>query len=615
METDIKIESLSLETNEIEEISVKQMFEDFEKEWLERSKSFLSKAQYNEKMAAGDQFDSFVDGEVADDPFWDEHSRSSRNYLANLFLTWSSRILEDRPSVACYPNEPGGDIKKAEACNKILEYCKQSQDFDNLCFKAAQLVQPHSAVGFKPVWDPLGGPKGKGYQVYDENGLPVFGENGKPIMESVGKPLGDVRWDVVSIFDYFTDGAEEIEDSEYVCFMDLISKAKARTLLNAYEMDEVEISVEDKMNVWGVKASGVPLRELWIKPGSYQLPDGLFAVMVGDKVLFSTSFPYDHGELPLGVWKCGPKRSSEYGMTHVDNAVYIQNVINHNVAALDSQAKTIKNIYLMGHTSIIDRIKDGNKMIPVDDPQMSQGVRYLEPPDRVKVLVSSLSDNERALFAIFGLNEMLTGAENLKSGTAAKSIAYLNKLDSMKMAGASRSLAKVILKIMRHTLKLYQQFVKVERIVQVLGKGNTYEALAFKGADIAGVDVRLEPISGLTQFRASVSEEAQTQMEQTGPTPEGMSQKQTGLRQTTYDKSQRDIISAQIDAVIKGLPQEVDQTLDPAIAVDEILGVVTDYYGTPIGQNLMAMLKSYRDLAQQQQQAQMQQQPQQGQPQ
>ena len=90
-------------------------------------------------------------------------------------------------------------------------------------------------------------------------------------------------------------------------------------------------------------------------------------------------------------------------------------------------------------------------------------------------------------------------------------------------------------------------------------------------------------------------------------TPQLQSQAQTGLRQDSFDKSQRDMIGAQIDALIKGEPQQADQTLDPAIAVDEILNVISAYWGTDIGMNLMGLLQQYKQFLSSQQ-AQMQQQ-------
>jgi hypothetical protein len=600
---DILIVTKDVDSGEVDELSIKTYILDAEKDWQQRSMGQLCTAEYNERMISGDQFIQVgATHQIEEGDFWTgDQQKSSRNHLANLALTWSSRVLEERPSIQCYPNEAGADLNKAEACNKILEYVKQNHDFDDLCFEAAQLVQPHSAVAFKVVWDPLSGPRSQGVQKFDENGFPQFDELGQPILEYVGAPLGDVSITLASIFDYFGDGSEKIEDSEFVCFREVISKSEARRLLNmSPQFENIDLQEDEFTNAWGIKKSGVLLRELWIRPRSYQFPDGLFAIMVGERVVSAIAFPYDHGELPIAVWKCGKRRGSEFGVTHVTHAVNIQSSINYCCSAIDVQSKQIAGIKLLAHQSIIDMMQHGNQQIPVQDPSHAQYAKYLEPPDRAKVLVSTLEDSEKALYAVFGLNELLTGAETIKSGTAAKAVEFLNRLDSMKMAGASRSLNKGILRIFKQVLKLYQQYVKAPRIAQILGKGNLYEPLQFIGADISGVDVRLEPISGFTQFRAGIAEQAQMQIDAGNVTPQLQSQAQTGLKQDSFDKSQRDMIGSQIDATIKGQLQQADPTLDPNIAVDEILGVISAYQGTPIFQNLMMLLQGYRDSANQQ---------------
>lgn len=599
--SDIKIKVPQTLNGDLEEQSIKSLFEECEKVYQKYASPYLTQAEFNERLIAGEQFIDLTGDWLirqSDDML---DIRSSRNLMKNLSLTWSAKILEDRPSIACYPAEPGSDLKKAQAATKILEFVKQNQDFDDLCFGAAQLVQPHSAVGFKIVWDPLTGPLSKGVPTFDsETGLPALDELGNPVLSGVGKPLGDVSWSVVSIFDFYTDGSENVEDSRWVLFTKLVDEWEAKRLLASVGIEE-DPSVEEENNIWGIPVEGVRVKELWLKPGDFRFPNGLFAVIIGDKVIQAIDYPYDHGELPIAVWKCNRRRSSPFGSTHVDDAAYIQKVINMCVTALNQQAKQIASIDLIAHTSVIQAKQNGNKMIPVDDPTVAQYARYIEPPDRARVLVSTLEDNVKALYDVWGLNELLTGADSMKSGTAAKSIAYLNKLDSMKLSGASRSLSKAILRIMRQTLKLYQQFVKAPRLAQIIGSNNIIEPVLFKNADIAGVDVRMEPISGLTQYRASVVEEAQMGMQAQGPTPELMSESMTGLKQTAYDKSQREIVSAQIEAIIKGQQAEADPQIDSNIATDEILSVLSQYYGTPAGNGLFNLLQQYRANSQPQQ--------------
>lgn len=582
--------------------TVKELITECEDRVKNVSLKYWAQAQYNERMCVGDQEQVLTNTwQIGDDTSWpDKIPFNARNYLRNLELTWSSRILEDRPNLKCYPSEPGSDLIRAQQCDKILEYVRQNQDWDDLCFSAANLVQTHSCVAIKTVWDPLYGPASQGIPVYDEaTGIPqIDPQTGLQVRERVGEPLGDVRWEVVSIFDYGTDGSENVEDSKWVYFIKYIDKFDAEQLVRTAGINE-PLSTTKYMDNWGVEKEGVKVVELWWRP-DYRFPDGLYAITVGDYALQAIPFPYGHKELPIAVWKCGPRRGSPYGSTHVDDAVYIQRTINEIVAAMSRQARQIRDVKLIGPSSVIDAIEEGNHMIKCDSVELINATRYLECPDMARVLVTSLEDNVKALFAIFGLNEMLTGAESAKSGTAAKSIAYLNKLDSMKMAGASRSLSKAILRTMRQTLKLYQQYVKAPRIAHITGDNNLYSALLFTSADISGVDVRIEPISGFSNMRATMVENANTQMQQVGPTPDLMSQAKTGLPQTAFDKSQREVVQAEIQAILQGQPVEPDSTIDGNIAADEIMGIISNYRGTPYEAALKQLLMTYMQASQSQ---------------
>jgi hypothetical protein len=581
--------------------SVKELMHQCEKKVEEYSMKYWAQAQYNERMISGDQRLMInANWELVPDESWGGTPFNSRNFLRNLSLTWSSRLLEDRPNVMCYPSEPGADQKKASIANKVLEHVRQGQDWDKICFKLANLVQPHSAVGLKVAWDPLYGPPSPGVPLFDEFDNPVLDEVGNHVHEDVGVPLGDVRWTICSIFDYGTDGAEEIEDSNWVYFTKLVDKWDAQALLESAGITEKVEEIEHQ-DIWDNKIRGVKVTELWYKP-SYRYPNGLYAVLVGDYVVQAMDYPYNHGELPVAVFKCGPRRNSPYGSTHVDDAVFIQRSINETVAALSRQARQVRDIKLLTTSKIASSITAGNQIIATDDPAALGGTRYLEPPDLARALLTSLDDNTKALFTVYGLNELLTGAENIKSGTAAKSIAYLNKLDSMKMSGASRSFSDFILRVMRQTLKLYQQYVQAPRIASIAGDNTTFNSVQFIGADVAGVDVRIEPITGFALMRATQVESAQSAMEQQGPTPELQSQAKTGLSQTAFDKSQRDVVQSQIQSILRGEQSEVDTSVDANIAIDEILTVMSQYHNTGYGAPLKQLLMSYMQAMQGQQQ-------------
>ena len=554
------------------------LLEEFKKKHEEQALKYHATAELNERMCNGDQFIEIDEGYQLGPSEWGtDVPKISRNILRNLRLTWSSRILEDRPFVQFFPAQAGVDQYSVMVAERVIEQIKQKNDFDNLCFNAAELVQPHSAVGFKPYWDPLKGP------LTDE-----------------GMPMGDVSWQIVSIFDYATDGAEDIEDSKWVYFEKYIDEDEAQMLLDAAGIDEPP-QEDEYTDLWGIKKSGTKLYEIWVRPNTYRYPNGLYAVIVGNQVVEARDFPYDHGELPLCVWKCGARRNSPYGSTHVDDAVPIQRIINECVAALSKQARLISTIKLLAHPDILNKWEHGHQRIPTPDVQMAQYAKYLEPPNRAAVLVETLEDQIQALYNVFGLNEMLTGAESLKSGTAAKSIAYINKLDSMKMAGAARNLAKAILRLVRQSLKLVQQYVQFERLIKIAGNGNEMPVEWFLGADIAGVDVIVQPASAIESMRASIANNANTQMQQTGPTPEGQFTAKTGLKDSAYTESQRSMVFEEIKAALSGGSPQSNPEIDPNIAVDTINSLIGQV-NPQAQQILMQMLSMYKQSQGQQMQ-------------
>lgn len=580
-------------------LTVSRLIRECREDWEERSAMYLARAQFNERMVLGEQFiDIGSDGEIRDLEDWPDHVRKTkRNHLRNLSLTWTSRILEDAPWVKCWPSEPGVDQAAAEVANDILDNCKQLHDFDDMSATAAERVQHHTAVGIKAVWDPLIGPPSPGIPVYDEaSGLPRYDENGEPVLEGKGEPLGDVRWDLVTVFDYGTDGAENIEDSIWCFFERWGDEWEARSLLDAAGL-EPKVDVEPYTDTWGVKREGVRITELWWRPGA-RFPKGLYCVQVGCQPVMAIPFPYNHHELPLAVWKCGARRGSPFGSSHVDDAVEIQMSINENVAALQTQSRQIASQKLIAPGAVIEAWENGNQMVAVEDEAQARIIRYIEPPPRSMVLVQSLEDNEKALYTVYGLNEVLSGAENVKSGTSAKSIAYLNKLDSMKMSGASRSLNKMVVRLARQTLKLYQQFVQLPRLARITGDVGLAAAKQFVGADLAGVDVKIESASGRSQMRAEVSAQAQEQVLAGNMDPGVAEQVKTGSAETSFGRASRDIVTAQAEAALRGEPEAADPEVDPTIAINEISAVLAANQGHPGAMGLMALLQEYRSKLQ-----------------
>ena len=80
--------------------------------------NYLVKADRNERFVHGEQYTDInrLTGVIQDVPWQDFVPKVTVNLLRNLVLTWTSRILRNRPSVSAYPNNAEvADAQSAEA--------------------------------------------------------------------------------------------------------------------------------------------------------------------------------------------------------------------------------------------------------------------------------------------------------------------------------------------------------------------------------------------------------------------------------------------------------------------------------------------------------------------
>lgn len=543
-----------------------QEFKDADK----RLENVRGRTRTNEAFVLGDQYKVWSEQNQTLETLMqpDDVPQVSRNYLRNLWNTWSARLLEDRPDVHAWPNEASGsDIGAAEVANAYMAHQHSIQDLDDLSFELIGQSQLSGMCAIKVVWDPTAGPLSQGVEELNQ-------ETGEMEADGQGEPTGEIQWEIATVFDFYSDpSAQRLEDANWVVFKRYIEKASARILLRNAGLDEdPEITPIDNMDDDvndDIKA--VELTEVWYRPGA-RIPEGLYAVVCSGHVIEATDFPYDHGQLPLSIIKITEQRNMAPGpKTHLDDAVIIQRQINELCA---SRARLIREwgaVRLIASDAIIDALEASNHAIKCSDPEQSKAIRWLDPPAMPKMFDDELMQLENAIFAVFGLNEMLTGAENVKSGTPARTIAYLTKLDSMKLSGSARSLGKCLRRAWTQTLSLAQQYVQEPRILQIVGEDKVLQTATFVGADMGGVDVRLEPASGIERYRAAQIEELEQDAALGWVDPSTAQQRhETGLSETTDDTASRARVEAQIMALLQGQVTPPMQDVDPAIAIEEL---------------------------------------------
>lgn len=532
--------------------------------------SIRGRAVRNERFVHGEQYRDWNDSLQAFEDIYVplDLPNVHRNLLRSLWATYNARLLEDRPDIHAWPTHADpGDVGAADVANSLMSHMHSVQDLDDLMWELIGHAQFAGQAAVKVVWDPTAGPPSEGAPVQDP-------ETGEITLEGAGEPTGEVQWEVATVFDLVSDNSvQKIEDANWCFFRRYLTKHQAKILLMEADIDEdPEVT---SMNVWDdgdmETVSSVEMIEIWYRP-SARIPDGLYTVILSGQVIEIMDFPYDHGEIPVSVVKLSEKRGTPHAArTHLDDAVIIQRQINELVSSKARLVRECGSVRLMGPDSVIDNLEEGNHTIKVADPSQAAMVRWIEPPAVPSLLSEELQDLIGALYAVFGLNEMLTGAANIKSGTAARTIAYLNKLDSQKISGAARSLGKCLRRAWRQTLSLSQQYIHEPRLIQIAGPNKVFQSLSFQGADIGGVDVRLEPASGIERYRADEIQDIETSAQAGWIAPERAGElRETGLGETTQETVDSTRVQGQVLGALQGSLTPPIPGIDPSAAIEEL---------------------------------------------
>lgn len=542
------------------------------------SETFLE-ATINERFVAGRQALDVNDGVVTD---LDEDGVAypTRNLLRNYVLTWAARILEDRPTVKAWPSDSSfGDFARMEVANAVIEHQHNRQDLDAMMSRAAKLAQMHTAVGFKTAWDPDVGP------------VEMMGD------EAVR--LGEVSIDLVSVFDYITDGSEHAPDSQWCAFRKFVDEDTARALLWAkYEDDTIEPAPATRETLWYGEQEGVEVWEMWVKPGP-RYPRGVFAVVVGEHVLDVRPYPYEHGELPLAVWKIGSKRDHPHGDTHVTDARKVQQDLNKTLnVRREIERAFADSARLIGPKDIVDLVDAEHQVISTKQANWKSEIGYIEPPKATLGEIDQrIEGHARDMGMVFGLNEAIYGAENAKS-TSGRAIAYLKELDSQKLSEASRNLGECLRRIFRQVIRLTQQYVSRERLINIAGPDNAVKAVFFSGAELEGVDIVLQPTSGAERWRASQVGQMEERMAAGFEDPKRVAElRHTGLQTTGGEAAGLERVQQQIMQALEGSLTPPMPDVNPAMAIREVqTALQLAPEAAPV---LQPLIQGYQQIAQQ----------------
>jgi hypothetical protein len=539
--------------------------------------TFAIKAQRNELYVQGKQYlDIDTRSGAIDDlpPLAGNAPQIHHNLLRNLVLTWTQRLTSARPSATAFPaTAEAEDMLAADTASKLIEHMENEFQVDEMLFDIVELACSHGIGGIKVFYDPL---------------------------------TEKVVWEPISIFDFYIDPTNRTSDAGWVVFRSFISEERAKVLYDAAGIKESPPVVEYTINELEAR-EGVEAYEIWYRPNS-RIPKGLYAKIVGGSVVDQMDYPYMFNDLdrnkeevaaklPISLFHVNAVRGTCYGDTWMNDAVPLQRQINEIESVLTKLRRDTGGVRLVAPGDVVDAWEDDNHMIRLNDPAKAQMIRWIPPPEVSGLLFEDRDRLEKRLYDIAGLNEMLVGVESAKSGTSAKQIAYLAQLDSMKHAGTARSIEAFLLRVWELTLNLIQRYYTYPRLVSIVGEDGKMLSMDFVGADVNGIDIRLEPRAGAERMHAqkaqNIVERAQQGLEDPASVPE---RSLTGVELTSEQSNKIEQINDQIEMVMAGQQSQPIEDLDPSLASQIISQTLSVLQRHGEAEEVLAMVQQLKQM-------------------
>ena len=567
-------------------VTARGLFLEAQESWKTHADRRFGQAMLNERFISGDQqwgLDTKRGPSelVVEWPAW--LPRTQRNLMRNLHMTNVARVTKGDPSVKAWGGDgSSGDVASADVANTLIYSLRNAQDHRKIISRAAWTAGAQGAAAFYVTWDPARGPKGVD-----------------------GRRLGDICVEQLQIFDWISDGSEDITESEYVAVRRWMRKDEAHARLLSTGEDLPEPTAHAVKTLWGDGMSRVEAWEYWHRPCE-MIPRGLFCLFIAGHVVDVGDYPYEHGELPLHVWKWADLPDSPHGATPCDDAVPLQaqlNRLHSSLALLTSKAARWTKV--ITSPSIAKAWNADTQVIGEPDEKARTGTQIIGPPPPPALLYTQIEEAERMLREVYGVNEAVVGSDASQTKNA-RMLAYVTELDAQKLAGTVVARDHALLGVYRQCLNLWRQFVVESRTVRILGEAGMPGLMPFVGAMLEGVDVYLEPTAGQDNTKPAQALDAEQAAQAGLMDPAKASElRNTGQMQTRFEAMARTIVRRQISDAAAGFAAQPDPSIPAAIAVEEISLALEQAGGNMLAaQSLQALLAAYQQAAQAQMQPQ-----------
>lgn len=538
------------------------------------------------------------------------HNFVSKNKLRSSVLSWSARIAKRNTTAIAYPSGPEeSDLAIANCANAFLDHHRQLQSRERLLQRACLFASMHGSVAFYVQYDPDFGSSFEKVAVTNEFGAPVIDEMGQIVTEVV-PAKGNPRVELLTIFDYFTDGAKCLEDAEYVVIRRQFPKAKAKTILLSVGIEDEPEEISGHSRMTGTKTKYVEALEIYFKPAADgRFANGLMVQIVDGHVTRAMDYPFTHGELPIVSFNVMDIPDEYYGSTWLEDAIPLQVGLNHTLQAishrfeLSRQVKLILSSGLRNKWNNVDGIDEVGEIIEAgNNDDVERGHKFVDFPSIPADIYQMAQIYEQSIDDVSGIADIASQGDAAAKTRNAKLVQFATEIDEQKSALTISNLDDCMVKVDRLVLELYRQYVTTERLVTMVGPDNSIGAEFFRASELAGVDVRLEPGPASSRTGAAMAADAEAKMQQGLVDPAtGMELMDTGLSSTkgqaiAYNK----MYAAVMQSITTGEVAQPDPMIMPndAIKALRLLAKSEVVSQNPQAKTMvLALMQQYTDMS------------------
>jgi len=493
---------------------------------LEERLPFELQWRHNIAMLEGHQYllPNYYTGTLVDEPlmYWYEQRRVFNHIAPNIEV----RIARLQKATQLPKASPGGneqqDLKTAKISDQLVKETYYDQKIKRKMGAVYHWNEATGTVLLKNTWNTDDGPAFDYQQADPETGMlndkqQREGDLDASICPSFevlpDSPLNVDLMDVHSLIHsrlYHVDAIKSIWGIDVAAEKNDIIRVMSGTA-GAGQIGTIYGMTSQFMGDQKITDHHAIVKEWWERP-SKKWPKGRFIVVIADQCVHNGPLPYINGKdgqrtLPFSKVTCITRPDCFWGKTVVERMIPTQQSYN---ALRNRKAEYLTNcamggwIVEEGSVDIDDLEQNGGS--PGYILRVKQGATFA--PRRIEnpPLPSAFESEEQTLLSEFsilsGVSEISRSSAvpaGVKSGIAME---VALEQDETRLSHTVKNVEEFLLDAAEQWLRLFQQYVKGQRLLKAVGKNRMVDILEWTGSDLSADDVILETVAALSESPA-----------------------------------------------------------------------------------------------------------------